>query len=125
VVPLWPHGGPMVAPWPIEGGPPQPFMMKRRSHVGEKGAFIPSENAVLRGLSRLHSEWLRRAVMVRIPTIATRDLDATVLESHKRAALPHEKGGRGSRPTAVLWASVKKHAAILCPPRLSGGLGRL
>ena len=35
---------------------------------------------------------------------ATLDLDATVIESHKREARPHYKGGRGYQPTAVLWA---------------------
>ena len=70
----------------------------------EKGAFIPSENVALRGLFRIHSELVRRAVLVQGPKVATLDLDATVIESHKRAALPHYKGGRGYQPTAVLWA---------------------
>ena len=70
----------------------------------EKGAFIPPENAALHGLFRVHSELVRRVASVRTPKLATLDLDATVIESHKRAALPHYKGGRGYQPTAVLWA---------------------
>jgi len=70
----------------------------------EKGAFIPAENAALSGLFRVHSELVRRAVRSHNPATATLDLDATVIESHKRAALPHYKGGRGYQPTAVLWA---------------------
>jgi hypothetical protein len=83
----------------------------------EKGAFIPSENAALRGLCRVHSELVRRAVMAHNPTTATLDLDATVIESHKRAALPHYKGGRGYQPTAVLWASQAFRADGFSAPR--------
>jgi hypothetical protein len=39
-----------------------------------------------------------------VATDATLDLDVTLIESHKRDALPHYKGGRGYQPTAVLWA---------------------
>jgi len=37
-------------------------------------------------------------------TKATLDHDATVLESHKREAQPHYKGGRGYQPAVVYWA---------------------
>ena len=37
-------------------------------------------------------------------TIATVDLDATIIESHKRAALPHYEGGRGFQPVVAMWA---------------------
>lgn len=37
-------------------------------------------------------------------TIATVDQDATIVESHKRAALPHYEGGRGYQPMVAIWA---------------------
>ena len=69
-----------------------------------KGAFIPKESVALVGLSRVNTELVRRAVALHAPTQATLDLDATIIESHKRDALPHYKGGRGYQPTAVIWA---------------------
>jgi len=36
--------------------------------------------------------------------IATIDQDATIIESHKRAALPHYQGGRGYQPMIAVWA---------------------
>ena len=36
--------------------------------------------------------------------IATIDQDATIIESHKRAALPHFAGGRGYQPMVAVWA---------------------
>jgi hypothetical protein len=75
--------------------------MKQRP---EEGAWIPDENATLRSLGRVQRELVRRAVVTRSPTRATLDLDATVIESHKRDAKAHYKGGRGYQPTAVLWA---------------------
>jgi len=37
-------------------------------------------------------------------TIATVDQDATIIESHKRAALSHYEGGRGYQPMVAMWA---------------------
>lgn len=39
-------------------------------------------------------------------TSATLDIDATILESHKRAALPTYKGCKGYQPVMVLWAEL-------------------
>ena len=36
--------------------------------------------------------------------IATIDQDATIIESHKAAALPHYEGGRGYQPMVAVWA---------------------
>ena len=36
--------------------------------------------------------------------IATVDLDGTIIESHKQAALPHYEGGRGYQPLVAVWA---------------------
>ena len=67
-------------------------------------AWIPTESTALVGLHAINAELVRRATVVRRPTLATLDLDATVIESHKRDAKAHYKGGRGYQPTAVLWA---------------------
>ena len=37
-------------------------------------------------------------------SIATIDQDATIVESHKRAAFDHYQGGRGYQPMIALWA---------------------
>jgi hypothetical protein len=37
-------------------------------------------------------------------SIATVDQDATIIESHKRSALPHYEGGRGYQPMIAIWA---------------------
>jgi hypothetical protein len=37
-------------------------------------------------------------------SIATIDQDATIIESHKQAALPHYEGGRGYQPMVAVWA---------------------
>ncbi len=37
-------------------------------------------------------------------TIATVDQDATIIESHKKAALYHYEGGRGYQPMVAIWA---------------------
>lgn len=69
-----------------------------------EGAWIPEENEALQGLAEVNRELVHRFVGTRQAARATLDLDATLIESHKREARPHYKGGRGYQPTAVLWA---------------------
>lgn len=69
-----------------------------------RGAFIPKPSAALAALARVNRTLVHRAVLPLRPTVATLDLDATIIESHKRDSKPHYKGGRGYQPTAVLWA---------------------
>jgi len=69
-----------------------------------RGAFVPVESEALRALAAVNTEWVARSVVLHAPTRATLDLDATVIESHKRDARMHYLGGRGYQPTAVLWA---------------------
>lgn len=75
-----------------------------RERPGTGTAWIPEENAALEALGVVNTELVRRAVGPAAPRSATLDLDATIIESHKRDALPHYKGGRGYQPTAVVWA---------------------
>jgi hypothetical protein len=67
------------------------------------GAWIPAESAPLQALAEINAVLVSRAATVLPSAQATLDLDATVIESHKRDALPHYKGGRGYQPVAVVW----------------------
>ena len=69
-----------------------------------EGAWIPAENAALQGLAQVNVELVQRIATLTTAMRATLDLDATVIESHKREARSHYLGGRGYQPTAVLWA---------------------
>lgn len=69
-----------------------------------EGAWIVPETEALTGLAQVNRELVHRLLSTAPATQATLDLDATVIESHKREALPHYKGGRGYQPTVVLWA---------------------
>ncbi len=66
-------------------------------------AYIPAESAALQGLARVNTALVHQVAAQGKSTTATLDHDATILESHKREALPHYKGGRGYQPTAVYW----------------------
>jgi len=69
-----------------------------------EGAWIPVESPALAALAEINRGLVQRAVAGLPTASATLDLDATLIESPKRDALPHFKGGRGYQPTAVLWA---------------------
>lgn len=66
-------------------------------------AYIPAEPAALRGLAAVNEALVHRVAAQGRGTVATLDHDATLLESQKRAALPHYRGGRGYQPVAVYW----------------------
>lgn len=65
------------------------------------GAFIPEESEALQALAKVNTAVVRAAAK---STKATLDLDATIIESHKKEALWHYKKGRGYQPALVLWA---------------------
>jgi Transposase DDE domain group 1 len=69
-----------------------------------EGAWIPEETPALQALAAINTDLVHRAVAGVPAARATLDLDATLIESHKRDALAHDQGGRGYQPTAVLWA---------------------
>lgn len=68
------------------------------------GAWVVPESAALGGLHRVNVGMIQRGVMPHHPSVATLDLDATILESRRRDALPHYEGGRGFQPVVVVWA---------------------
>jgi len=73
----------------------------------EEIAYIPEENAPLRGLGRVNQE-LVQEVGRRCPDqrIATIDQDATLIESRNQAALRSYEGERGYQPMLAVWAEL-------------------
>lgn len=67
-------------------------------------AYVPGENRALRELAAVNEAFVHRVSRLSTCTKATLDHDATILESHKREAQPHYKGGRGYQPAVVYWA---------------------
>lgn len=68
-------------------------------------AYIPGENEPLAGLAQVNRDLLtemgRRCPEQKIATV---DQDATIIESHKREALPTYQGERGYQPMLAVWA---------------------
>jgi hypothetical protein len=73
---------------------------KARRPAGQE-AFIPDESAPLGALAAVNTHLVHRVQALSKTARATLDHDATILESHKRLALPHYKGGRGYQPVSV------------------------
>lgn len=67
-------------------------------------AYVPEENGPLQQLAEINQAWVHRVARLSPCTRATLDHDATIVESHKREAQPHYKGGRGYQPVVVYWA---------------------
>lgn len=72
-------------------------------HAGEKTG-VPLESAPLHGLSRASGRVVAAVQRQRFERTATLDVDATILESDKRAAAFTYEGTRGFQPVIVLWA---------------------
>ena len=58
-------------------------------------ALVAPESSPLEGLARVIEHVVRRVQQLRPVDVATLEMDATIIESHKRQAEPHYKGGRG------------------------------
>ena len=71
--------------------------------LGESSIIAP-ESAALQGLGRVMSGLAARVGEQQKLTVATLERDETIIESRKREALPHYKGGRGYQPSVVYWA---------------------
>jgi hypothetical protein len=67
-------------------------------------AFIPEETELLEGLETVQRELVGKATREEPPWMATIDLDATVIESHKREAYETYLGQRGYQPVIAYWA---------------------
>jgi len=85
------------------------FLGRFHEEAGERArvahsAYIPADSAGLRGLAAVQRHLLG-ALQERAPqTHATLDVDATVIASDKRTALPVYEGGTGYQPLQVWWA---------------------
>ena len=64
-------------------------------------ARLRPEGKALAALRRVNEGLVHRIAAG--DTSATIDVDATIIESHKRDALAHYKGGRGYQPVAAVW----------------------
>jgi len=70
---------------------------------GEK-SHVPREPEWLEGLAAVSRQVIADVQQRRPSQVATLDVDATILESDKRAAQPTYDGRRGYQPVFVLWA---------------------
>jgi len=68
------------------------------------GSYIPPEGACLEGLHEVLRATVLASVAAEPASEATMDLDATIVESHKREAAWTYKGRPGYQPTVALWA---------------------
>jgi hypothetical protein len=73
-----------------------------------QAAVIPQESAPLEGLSEVNKALIGEiGERCRNQKIATVDLDATIIESHKREALRTYEGERGYQPMLAVWAETE------------------
>lgn len=82
--------------------------MLRPSREVQKSFIIPSTRPVA-ALQCVQMHLVRRIAshyekQGQAQHIATVDQDATIIESHKKAAKPHYEGGRGYQPMVAVWA---------------------
>lgn len=75
----------------------------------EQKSFIVPSSQPVQGLQQVQAGMIRRIAKLYAEQgqglkIATIDQDATIIESHKQAALAHYEGGRGYQPMVALWA---------------------
>ncbi|MEK7993254.1 MAG: IS1380 family transposase [Planctomycetota bacterium] len=80
----------------------------RPSREEQKSFIFPSTEPVAalqeiqgHGVRRIAKRYEDQGQALRIATV---DQDATIIESHKKAALPHYQGGRGYQPMVAVWA---------------------
>jgi hypothetical protein len=67
-------------------------------------AFIPSSNGHLRDLVRVNADFAASVQRRKRESTATLDMDATLVETHKRGALPCYKHYRAYQPLNTYWA---------------------
>ena len=86
-----------------------PVLAAQRPPRAEQKRFIVPSSAPVAGLQQVQAGLVGRVARLyaeqkRALTIATVDQDATIIESHKQAALAHYDGGRGYQPMVAVWA---------------------
>ena len=83
--------------------PKQESMREEAREAGVK-AFIPEKNEYLQGLSALNAGFVKKVQSWSPSPIATLDMDATLVESHKKEARYCYKKFPGYQPLNVWWA---------------------
>jgi len=91
---------PEAARWFLNGFHEEQLLQGRVPHE----AFIPEETMLLQGLRAVSRDLLRKAASGDSPWKATIDLDASVIESHKREACETYLGEKGYQPVIAYWA---------------------
>lgn len=81
-------------------------LMEQRPERGAQAAWVAPEGPALAGLDEVNRRVTREAALHGDgPSMdATLDMDASIIESHKREAYWHYEGGRGYQPEIVVWA---------------------
>ncbi|MBI5837167.1 MAG: IS1380 family transposase [Candidatus Eisenbacteria bacterium] len=92
-------------------------------------AFVPADSEGLRALGAIQQQLLRELQKRSPQSSATLDVDASIIESDKRTALPVYEGGTGYQPLQVWWTEqgvwVKSQFRDGNVPAQSGILGIL
>ena len=71
-------------------------------------AFIVEESSPLQGLQQVQRALLAKlARIIQLPTVATIDQDATIIESRKQQAFYTYKGMKGYQPMVAAWAEAE------------------
>lgn len=88
-----------------------PELAKTRPSRDLQKSFIMPSSEPLAALSQVQTGCVRRIAKLyetqgQPQRIATIDQDATIIESHKQAALAHYDDGRGYQPMVALWAEL-------------------
>lgn len=81
-------------------------LMDERPAREEQAAWVAQESAPLTGLDRVNRTLVQETAAQGEHgcACATLDMDASIIESHKREAYKHYEGGRGYQPEIVVWA---------------------
>ena len=75
----------------------------------EQKSFILAPSSGIEALQRVQEGLVQRVAKLygqqnSVLSIATIDMDATIIESHKESALSHYEGGRGYQPMVAVWS---------------------
>ena len=86
-----------------------PTLEALRPSRDEQKSFIFPNSQPIQGLQNVQAGMVRRIAQKYTEQdqplrMATVDQDATIIESHKKAALAHYEGGRGYQPMLAVWA---------------------
>jgi hypothetical protein len=80
----------------------RPARGKKRSFIMPSSDAVTALQQVQKGVvSKIAKQYKEHGHAQRMATV---DADATIIESHKRCAMPHYEGGRGFQPMVAVWA---------------------